>query len=199
MTATFTVELGRIAEEHGASLDVTGEMPLSQITVGSETYEPVGPARIQAVVINTGNAYEAAGTATAVLRAQCARCLRDFDLRLEADIDAYFVEPAHAHEVPEEQDVAVVEGDRIDLGPFIESALVVSIPLAPLHDPDCKGICPECGADRNEEECGCAQAAPADSPFSALGGLLDEMKVNRDIESATDELLEGYGEEDGGS
>jgi uncharacterized protein len=176
MTATFIIELGPIAEDHGASLDVTGEMPLPTITVGTETYEPVGPADIDVVVINTGTAFEVAGRATAAVRAQCARCLRDFDLALGADVDAYFVDPAHAHEVPEEQDFALVEGDRIDLGPFVESALVVSIPLAPLHDPDCQGICPECGVDRNEEECDCAQVAPADSPFSALGGLLEEMK-----------------------
>ena len=180
MTATFTVELGPIADEHGASIDVTGEMPLSQITVGSETYEPVGPAHIQAVVINTGTAYEVAGIATAALHAQCARCLRDFDLQLEADVDAYFVEHSHAHEVPEEQDFAVVEGDRIDLGPFVQSALVISIPLAPLHDPDCKGICPECGADRNEDECGCGQTAAIESPVSALGDLLEQMKDAED-------------------
>ena len=182
MTATFVIELDRIAEDHGASLDVTGEMPIGEIVVGSEHYEPVGPARVEVTVINTGTAYEAVGHARAVVRAQCSRCLRDFDLDLDGEVDAYFVEPAHADEVPEEQDSAPVDNGRIEVGPFIETALVVAIPFAPLHDPDCLGICPTCGADRNEEPCDCTEAPSKESPFSALG-----------------ELLEGYGEEDGGS
>ena len=181
MTATFVIELDRITDDHGASLEVTGEMPLEEIVVGSERYEPVGPARIDVLVINTGTAYEATGHAYAAVRAQCSRCLRDFDLGLDGEVDAYFVEPGHADEVPEEQECALVDNGRLELGPFVETALVVAIPFAPLHDPDCQGICPTCGVDRNEESCDCEAAPPEDSPFSALG-----------------ELLEGMDEEDGG-
>ena len=182
MTATFIIELDRIAGDHGASVGVTGEMPLEDIVVGSEHYEAVGPARIDVTVINTGTAYEAVGHAYATVRAQCARCLRDFDMELDGEVDAYFVEPSHANEVPEEQDCALVDNGRVELGPFVETALVVALPFAPLHDPDCQGICPTCGVDRNEESCDCGAAPSRDSPFSALG-----------------ELLEGMGEEDGGS
>ena len=182
MAATFVIELDRISDDHGASVEVTGEMPMEEVVVGSERYEPLGPARIDVTAINTGTAYEVTGHAYATVRAQCSRCLRDFDMELDGDVDAYFVEPGHAREVPEEQEFDLVDNGRVDLGRFVESALVVAIPFAPLHDPDCAGICPACGADRNEEACDCASAPAKDSPFSALG-----------------ELLEGYGEEDGGS
>ena len=54
------------------------------------------------------------------------------------------------------------------------SALVLEAPFAPLHDDDCAGICPECGADLNTEPCDCASKPDPDNPFAALGDLLDE-------------------------
>jgi uncharacterized protein len=85
------------------------------------------------------------------------------------------VVPAHADEVPEEQDWALVEGARVDLGPFVEAALAVALPLAPLHDEDCAGICPTCGADRNVEHCACEPAGESGA-FASLGGLLEELQ-----------------------
>ncbi len=52
------------------------------------------------------------------------------------------------------------------------SALVLEAPFAPLHADDCAGICPECGADRNTEPCGCDAGPDRDNPFAGLGELL---------------------------
>ncbi len=173
---TFPVNIGTIAEEHGASLQVTGELPIERITLGTETYELEGPATFDVTIADTGTAYVAYGKANAVVHAQCARCLRDFDLPVEGDVDIYFVVPAHAGEVPEEQDFALVDSDQVDLGPAIETALSIALPLAPLHDPDCKGICPECGTDLNEEECDCS-VADTSRPFASLGSLLEDLEA----------------------
>ncbi len=173
----FPVNVGTIAEEHGASLDVSGELSLERITLGTETYEFEGPVTFDVTIADTGTAYIALGKANGVVHAQCARCLRDFDLPVEGDVDIYFVQAAHADEVPEEQDWALVDGDQVDLGPAIETALSVAMPLAPLHDPECRGICPECGTDLNEETCDCDTEGAA-GPFAALGGLLEELEAD---------------------
>ena len=46
---------------------------------------------------------------------------------------------------------------KIDLVPLIVAALLLEVPLVPLCDDDCKGLCPQCGANLNEGPCGCSR------------------------------------------
>jgi uncharacterized protein len=180
--APYMVDIAPISRDHGAVMEVTGELAMDDIVLGTERYELQGPVTFEVTIADTGTAYVAGGVARATVAAQCARCTRDFGLELEGDIDGYFTTRAHADEVPEEQDSALVVDGMIDLEPFIITAVAVAVPLAPLHDPDCKGICPECGADLNDGECECPPSGD-DTALSTLGGLLESM--------TTDEPREG--------
>lgn len=179
--APYWVDIAAIADEHGAVMEVDGELAVDDIVLGTERYVLEAPATFDVTIADTGTAYVATGKAHAVTKAECSRCTCEFDMDIDGDIDAYFITPAHADEVPEEQDSALVVDGKIDLEPFVVTALAVAIPLAPLHDEECKGICPDCGADLNEGECDCAPAAK-ESPFGTLGGLLDEMRERQDSE-----------------
>ncbi|MGH2452514.1 MAG: YceD family protein [bacterium] len=44
---------------------------------------------------------------------------------------------------------------HLDVTEVVRQHLVMAVPMAPLHRPDCRGLCPTCGADRNEEACAC--------------------------------------------
>lgn len=59
------------------------------------------------------------------------------------------------------------DGERVDLAPVVRESLVLSVPMTPLCREECKGLCPACGGDRNERDCGC-EAAPDEHPFAAL-------------------------------
>ena len=59
--------------------------------------------------------------------------------------------------------------DTIDLGPLVRDAIVLDLPAAPLCREDCRGLCPQCGADRNEGDCSCA--APKDPRWANLDVL----------------------------
>jgi uncharacterized protein len=48
--------------------------------------------------------------------------------------------------------------------------VLLDAPTTPLCRPDCAGLCPQCGADRNEQACAC-QPPPADPRWSALDAL----------------------------
>ena len=65
------------------------------------------------------------------------------------------------------------ESNTIDLVPLITAALLVEVPLVPLCDDDCEGLCLQCGKNLNEGPCECAPAAEDDAsmkpnPFAAL-------------------------------
>ncbi len=49
----------------------------------------------------------------------------------------------------------VYSGDAIELDPFVREAIVLNIPQKILCDEECKGLCPICGKDRNDVDCGC--------------------------------------------
>ena len=175
--APYMVDIAPISKDHGAVMEVDGELAMDDIVLGTESYPLQGPVTFEVTIADTGTAYVAGGVAHATVAAQCARCTRDFDLEITGDVDGYFTTRAHADEVPEEQDSALVVDGMIDLEPFIVTAVAVAVPLAPLHDPDCKGICPECGADLNEGACECPPAQ-GDTKLSALGGLLETLKAD---------------------
>jgi uncharacterized protein len=81
---------------------------------------------------------------------ECIRCLRSFappfDVEL-GEVLAYEAQPGAEEEY-------VIAGDHAHLEPVVRDAVVLSMPLNPLCRPDCKGLCPACGADRNTVDCG---------------------------------------------
>ena len=60
-------------------------------------------------------------------------------------------------------------GERIDLEPLFREQFVLAIPYAPLCSETCKGLCPQCGIDRNTDSCACEP--PIDPRLAALKGL----------------------------
>ena len=68
-----------------------------------------------------------------------------------------------------DEDYVQVESDTLDLDGFVTEEVVLALPSVILCRPDCKGLCPVCGRDRNESECGCE--APGDPRWSALDGI----------------------------
>jgi uncharacterized protein len=106
------------------------------------------------------------GTISATVACSCARCLAEFTDTVTVDVRELFaLDPAEA-----EDDGYALTGDQLPLDTMVRDALVLALPAAPLHAPDCAGLCPTCGADRNTVDCGHAQA-PVDPRWAALAEL----------------------------
>lgn len=69
-------------------------------------------------------------------------------------------------------DAFEIVGDQLDLRPAVRELALLDAPATPLCRPDCAGLCPECGANRNDEVCAC-KPPPADPRWSALAALGD--------------------------
>jgi uncharacterized protein len=57
----------------------------------------------------------------------------------------------------EDLEYSVYDGEEIDLTPFIREQMLLALPTRPLCSDDCRGLCPRCGANRNERDCGCRE------------------------------------------
>jgi uncharacterized protein len=74
----------------------------------------------------------------------------------------------------EEDDFGVVRvaGDEVSTEPLIAEQVLLSLPMKPLCKPDCAGLCPTCGADRNAEPCQCRP--PADERWAGLDAWMQK-------------------------
>lgn len=169
------VDVSEILDVLGASVDVSGDLEVGNLTVGAEEFVAKGPAHYDVTVTNSGTGLVAAGRVALPVIAVCSRCLCDFATSIEGDVEGFYVHPGHDEDVPEEQEIEYISSDKtVDIGPALMAALILEAPFAPLHDEQCAGICPTCGADLNEGPCECPGEVPADHPFAALQSLLGE-------------------------
>ncbi|MDQ3939737.1 MAG: YceD family protein, partial [Actinomycetota bacterium] len=92
------------------------------------------------------------GPASAPAAFECARCLKQFRGEVELEVCELFAAPGH---LDSEEDAYRVEGEEIDLEPMLRDAVTLALPLNPLCDPDCRGLCAQCGREmaRHTEEC----------------------------------------------
>jgi uncharacterized protein len=168
---SYKVEVRSLSESLASSRLVRGSFDVPDVELGGQIFHFDRPVDFEVTLTNTGAGIVASGMATAQLTTPCVRCLCDTCMTIEAEVEGFYVRPGHEDEFPEEQEIELIGDDStIDLEPAITQSIVVDLPFAPLHDPDCKGICPVCGVDRNVSSCGCEAAAPP-SPFDALKGF----------------------------
>jgi uncharacterized protein len=177
MANAYLIDVAPILETLGGSMEIRGNLAIEALHVGTETFEPCGDAHIDLSVTNCGGAVVVMGSVSVVARASCARCLRPFELPISGEVDGFYVHPGCDGDVPDEQEVEYIDPEnRIDVLPAILSALVLDVPLAPLHDEECAGICPKCGTDLNEASCDCDKNDDRSGPFAALRGLLESQE-----------------------
>ena len=99
----------------------------------------------------------------------CARCLTDVRTDLGIEVAELFVDPARSDEEVEEG--YELDADAIDIEALVRDTVVTAIPVRVLCREDCRGLCPVCGADRNEQDCGHEAEVIPDRRWSALGSV----------------------------
>jgi uncharacterized protein len=97
------------------------------------------------------------GTVDARVHGQCDACLEDVDLQVHVDLDER-LDPAHGRDVDPFGESNVLTGDRLDVADLAQQSLLSVLPLGLRCKPECRGLCPACGANRNAGECSCEPA-----------------------------------------
>ena len=108
------------------------------------------------------------GRVTAVLSAPCARCLAPVREDFSVNVDF----PIATEPVESEEETLVTESEKIDLQELALETIYTNLPLRLLCREDCKGLCPKCGVNWNEESCQCKKT----EIDPRLAGLADFFK-----------------------
>ncbi len=114
------------------------------------------------------------GPITGTWTVRCARCLTERTQPFSVGVSELFTSEASvdADDDLEDEGYPLI-GESIDLAPLVRDAVGVEMPFAPLCRPDCKGLCPECGGNRNLGEC--PGHATLDPRFAVLADLLPDL------------------------
>ncbi len=174
------LDLTEIAQHVGKQMSYDVDEPASSIL----DLHVLSPIRGKLLFTNTGDLMLVRGSLRASVELECSRCLRPFEMPLTCEVEeqvelraiaARPFEHPQVTMVPEEGDTLFLEGNILDLTELIRQMFLVSLPIKPLHDLECRGLCPTCGADLNEGECTCEK--PVGHPaFAALAKLLAQME-----------------------
>ena len=119
----------------------------------------------------------ARGHAEAMVGLACARCLEPVDVHLSSDFAEEFapsVDISSGRALPAPEDDMIFrlsERHILDLGEALRQNLIAALPIQALCRPDCVGLCPVCGANRNTTACACV-IDTEDHPFARLQELL---------------------------
>jgi len=114
------------------------------------------------------------GTAAVQLTGECGRCLEPVNDTLTVPIQELFAYPdSTTDQTVDEDETARMEGDFLDLEPTLRDAVVLALPLTPVCDEDCAGLCAQCGERLDD----LPEDHTHDAPDPRWSGLQDLMRT----------------------
>ncbi len=133
------------------SVDFSYKLSLEHSVGG---YKLADDATVNGTVKDMGGYMTLDASCAVGYQTQCARCLKD----IKGECVISFTRPialSLENEDEEEEYLPVNENSAVCIDEAIAEELIMSLPSRVLCSEDCKGLCPKCGADKNERECSC--------------------------------------------
>lgn len=149
------IQLHELRRQPEQNLDFYEEVDLSKVHPNVEDEASV---HVKADARYSEGLYVLDGQLSTTLKLKCSKCLTTYDWPLTADWhDVFSQEEPPDAEDEDETDIHFVRGDELELSPYIQEELLLHIPFVPVCREDCRGLCPTCGVNRNEQSCDCKQ------------------------------------------
>lgn len=176
---------GLLKEAIGSTRVFAVTVTVSQLDQIDESFDVTAPFIGTVHFLKTNNSVLTHLSGHTTLKMICARCLEPFEQEFTIEIEEEFlpsIDIATGSVIPHKDDdeaLLINEHHILDLTELLRQAIILSLPLTPLCQDDCKGLCPTCGINRNYEVCDC-QDEHIDPRWASLSILL---KNNQDSTS----------------
>jgi uncharacterized protein len=147
------------------------------VAQAGDAYRIVAPVVLDFEIFKDKERFRLVGTVKSELELSCSRCLEPYRLAVDASFDQRFLpaaEMANADEreiQDEDVEISYYRDDQIDLNELLREQFYLALPMKPLCSEECKGLCPQCGINRNTGTCTCATEWE-DPRLAALKGLV---------------------------
>ena len=173
----------KIDEIYGEGLDFEVLESKKHFDIDSPECSLTEDVKIQGKLGNTGQEILCNGLLETGLSVTCSRCLGDFSFSVKSKLRVHFlprVEDANPANEIELNDLdfeqEFYEEGQINLSSPVRDLILLSLPQIRLCKKDCAGLCPQCGSNLNENNCGCEPQEACDPRLAVLQQLKDRLK-----------------------
>ncbi|MGI6643852.1 MAG: YceD family protein [Bacillota bacterium] len=157
------IDVSSILGKPGSSLPIEALGDLGSV---GEELGLCGPVTVGGVATSLGKDVYVQCRAEGETELVCSRCLSPFLKAFAVDCEGKFVDHATSAEEQEtEVEIFPLEGTFCGLDEMIGHEIVLNLPMKPLCTDECKGLCPACGGNLNEGDCGCQKEEVGPSRF----------------------------------
>ena len=135
-----------------------------ELDLNEERLTVATPPRVAGRIQPSDSKVTIRGEATAELQGECDRCLKPLSIPVSSTFEVEYVTPdiyqagQAAELLDEDLSLSVFDGEVIDIDELVREQLLLALPAQTLCREYCKGLCPECGSDRNDADCKCQEA-----------------------------------------
>jgi uncharacterized protein len=163
----FVVNVLEVVRRPGTRKPVSVTAPVGELVMAGVRIPADRNVTVDVTIESLTDGLTVDGTVTAKWEAECRRCLAESGEVLNIPVHELF------QVIPIAEDAYEYDGEQLDLAQLARDAILLELPLAPTCRPECAGLCPECGANRNDGDCG-HSTAPTDARWGALDALRDQ-------------------------
>jgi uncharacterized protein len=149
----------------------------SEVGEQDDAYRVVAPVDLAFEIHKDKDKFRLVGTVKTELELGCSRCLEPFRLPVDAPFDIRYLPASEMSTDPESEvededlETSYYRDDQIDLNELLREQFYLVLPMKPLCQADCKGLCPQCGTNWNTGTCTCTTEWE-DPRLAALKGLV---------------------------
>ena len=172
------INLTEVFLSEGETLEEFVSYEKSEILYSGNVY-PIAvkqPFRITLQNLARGKA-KLHGVGEAILTLHCDRCLKQVDVTVPVDFTYEICSPETDMTEDDKEEQFYVQGYRLDTDLLLDNEILILWPMKVLCHESCKGICPVCGRNRNDGDCGCDTFVPD----PRMAKLRDILNANKEV------------------
>lgn len=169
---------------HGQTEQFDRTLQPGDFTPEDPEYRVSAPVAVSMDIAKTGtDTFSVRGTVRTTLETECSRCLELMQVPVDEAFDLRYVPHVQnagegEREIAEDDlTTAYYREGLLDVVELLREQFQLALPMKPLHDDACRGLCPECGANLNQSDCGHAPRWE-DPRLAPLKGLMNRPKEN---------------------
>lgn len=165
MANPFLVNAAEVLRRPGTQKDIAVQVALADLDIaGDPRFDDDAEVEVRLLLESMSDGIVVDGQVAVPWHGTCRRC----------NEPTGGVSVSEVHELYQrtvtDPDAFEIVGEQLDLRPVARELVLLDTPATPLCRPDCAGLCPTCGINRNEDTCSC-EGPPADPRWSALDQL----------------------------
>lgn len=158
LSFAMKIDIGTLKDAPGKDFTYNFTVAEAALSWDEEELQVTAPLEVQLQAAYRDRKVEVTGSLRTRVILTCSRCLKLFSFSLNEDF---------TDEIP------VDDETTLDLSELVRDIFLTALPFKPLCQATCQGICPTCGVDLNEKQCGCP-VDNMDPRLSVLKKLLDK-------------------------